>query len=201
MLSASTISRGIFAGFNAVLSLAYPLIVGYILTQQSTATTAFAWLLLGIGALRLVLSLKKQSNAAIMPAWLSRLMSIGMMAIGLWVALSQQTMTFQVYPLLISGSLFIIFALSLRRETSIIERFAAVYEKNITPKKRLYMRKVTLLWCIFFSFNLVVSTITWLAMSATVWTWYNGVISYLLMGTLFIGEYLYRRCIFLRKEK
>ncbi|MBV8665945.1 MAG: hypothetical protein JO269_05605 [Burkholderiaceae bacterium] len=56
-----------------------------------------------------------------------------------------------------------------------------------------YTRKLTWLWCALF---LVMATISaWLACAGPLswWAWFTGVLSYVLMGLLFLGEYLFRR--------
>ncbi len=55
-----------------------------------------------------------------------------------------------------------------------------------------YTRRVTQVWCIFFFINGAIALGTALWASAAVWSLYNGVIAYLLMGGLLGGEYLVR---------
>lgn len=160
--------------------------------------TGFAVVLLLIGGLGLLLAWRFPLHSRFFPSWWSALLNLAMMALGLWVLCSGVETTFQIYPLIISCGLLAMFGGSLWTNKSMVERFAELYEKNITPKKKAYMRQITQLWCMFFFINLGISTYTWQAMSLSAWTWYNGVISYILMGLLFVGEYSYRRLIFLR---
>ena len=55
------------------------------------------------------------------------------------------------------------------------------------------MRKVTQVWCVFLLVNAALSAATALWGDLAVWTLYNGLISYGVMGTLFAVEYAIRR--------
>lgn len=190
--------QAVLATFSALLSISYPLWVWLMLTHQRGAAW-FAMILLLIGGLRLLLSTLSKLPSRFFPRWWSPVLNLAMMALGLWVLLSGEGRAFQVYPLIVSATLLAVFGGSLLTQKSMIERFAEVYEKNITPTKKAYMQRVTLCWCGFFVFNFAVSAYTWAAMSLVAWTWYNGVLSYILIGLLFVGEYAYRKLIFLKK--
>lgn len=190
--------RQLLGAISTLLAISYPLWVWLMLTYQR-GVPWFAGVLLLIGGLRLLLSLSMPSQSRFLPMWWSVAVNVVMMALGAWVLLRGEGTAFQVYPLLISGGLLVVFASSLLSKQPMIERFVAVYEKNITPEKQAYMRRVTQLWCGFFVLNFMLSAYTWLAMSLEAWTWYNGVISYLLIGLVFIAEYAYRRLVFLKK--
>lgn len=103
---------------------------------------------------------------------------------------------FKLYPILISGLLLVQFAGSLVQPPSVVERFAAMAQRNgesLPPDVVIYCRKVTRVWVGFFCFNIAVSGLTALSGSWVVWTWYNGCISYILIGLLTAGEWLVRR--------
>ncbi|GHV83860.1 hypothetical protein AGMMS50212_12000 [Spirochaetia bacterium] len=102
------------------------------------------------------------------------------------------------YPLIVNGFLLCLFGFSLFFPPEIIFRFAVLQDKTIkgSPAEdqiRLYCRKVTIVWSGFFIFNAAVSAFTFLRCSDKVWVLYNCGISYILMGTLFLGEYLVRK--------
>ena len=50
-----------------------------------------------------------------------------------------------------------------------------------------------MIWCLFFIVNGAIALVTVLSKNQALWTLYNGLISYLLMGTLLGGEWLYRK--------
>jgi uncharacterized membrane protein len=99
-------------------------------------------------------------------------------------------------PLLIHISLFYIFMQSLNT-TPLIEQFARLDFGDTLPAGIIaYCRKLTILWTIFFAAN--IAGCTWLAILGDDATWvlYNGLIVYLLIGALLLGEYLWRRIAF-----
>ena len=99
-------------------------------------------------------------------------------------------------PLFIHGSLFYLFAQSLRR-TPLIERFARLdFGTQLPPGIAGYCRSLTLLWAGFFAAN--IAAVMWLAIHGDNHSWmlYNGLIIYLLVGALLLGEYLWRRIAF-----
>ena len=56
-----------------------------------------------------------------------------------------------------------------------------------------YTRRITQIWCGFFIANGSIIAALALLHADRAWTWYTGFISYLLMGALFAGEWIYRR--------
>ena len=74
-----------------------------------------------------------------------------------------------------------------------IERFARLQEKELTPAQQAWCRMWTWLWCAFFVANGTAALL--LAMWATMkwWALYNGLICYLLIAVMFATEWLLRR--------
>lgn len=99
----------------------------------------------------------------------------------------------KLMPVAINAACLIIFALTLWRPPSMIERFARLSEPDMDARGVRYTRQVTAVWCLFFVANGSVALYTALYASLEVWTLYNGLIAYLLMGLLFAGEYAVRR--------
>ncbi|RDX36980.1 hypothetical protein DZA50_02910 [Kangiella sp. HD9-110m-PIT-SAG07] len=108
---------------------------------------------------------------------------------------SNSDLGLKLYPVIISVSFLIIFAFSLINPPSVIERLARLQEPDLPEEGVAYTRKVTQVWCGFFVFNILVSLYTVIFTSTKIWTLYNGLISYLLMGSLFISELVYRKWI------
>ena len=108
---------------------------------------------------------------------------------------SNSDLGLKLYPVIISLGFLVVFAYSLSQPPTIIERLARLQEPDLPPAGVAYTRKVTQVWCVFFVFNILVALYTVIFSSTEVWTLYNGLISYLLMGTLFLGEMLYRKCV------
>lgn len=99
----------------------------------------------------------------------------------------------RLLPVLISLIMLATFGYTLWRPPTMIERFARAIEGELPPRAIVYTRHVTQLWCLFFICNAAIALYTALFCSLQTWTLYNGLISYLLMGTLFVGEWLLRR--------
>jgi uncharacterized membrane protein len=98
----------------------------------------------------------------------------------------------KLYPVLVNATLLGAFGYSLVYPPSMIERLARIREPELPAPAIAYTRQVTQVWCVFFSVNGTIALWTALWASAAVWSLYNGVIAYLLMGLLFVGEYCVR---------
>ena len=107
----------------------------------------------------------------------------------------------RLYPALVNCGMLLIFGFSLKYPPSLIERFARLHATDLTAAGISYTRKVTQVWCVFFVFNGSVAAITALYTSREVWSLYNGLVAYILMGVLFAGEWLIRRRFIDNKTK
>jgi uncharacterized membrane protein len=114
-------------------------------------------------------------------------------------AFTDQILWLKLYPIAVSLTFFLIFASSLSTDKCMIQRFAEIREKNIDAQKQRYMIQLTKVWCGFFIFNILASLFTLLFTSMEVWTFYNGLVSYLLMGTLVVFELIYRHFVVIPK--
>jgi uncharacterized membrane protein len=105
------------------------------------------------------------------------------------------------YPVLVNAALLVVFAASLVSPPSIVERIARLREPDLPQAGVVYTRRVTLVWTVFFALNGAVALYT--AMFATLETWalYNGLIAYLLIGTVFAVELLVRTVVRARLER
>jgi hypothetical protein len=101
-------------------------------------------------------------------------------------------------PALTSAFLGVVFASTLRPGAEpMIARVARAMERDeIPPPILAWLRSVTLAWCCFFVLNFVVSGGLALFGPMTWWTLWNGLLAYLLMGALLLGEYVTRKIRF-----
>jgi len=81
-----------------------------------------------------------------------------------------------------------------------IFRFATFQDKTIKgslgeKSVEAYCRKVTIMWCIFFIFNGSIAAFTIFHGSNLLWAVYNAGISYILIGILFLGEFIVRKMV------
>jgi uncharacterized membrane protein len=111
----------------------------------------------------------------------------------LCLAVFDRPTAIKAYPILMSGGMALAFGRSLLTAPTLIETFASLRGPEITPDARAYMRKVTWAWFLFLSANTCLSALTLASGRLDLWTLYNGLVSYLLMGLLFAGEWLIRQ--------
>jgi len=114
-----------------------------------------------------------------------------LMLVGVAVA-ANVVLPLKLYPALVNGAMLAAFGASLIKGPSMIERLARLREPDLPPAGILYTRRVTQAWCVFFVINGAIALGTALFASHAVWTLYNGVIAYVMMGAMFAGEYLLR---------
>ncbi len=110
-------------------------------------------------------------------------------ALALW---ADALLPLKLYPVLVNTGLLGLFAYSLVVPPTMIERIARAREPDLSDAALIYTRRVTQIWCVFFAVNSLIALCTALWTSAAVWTLYNGLIAYLLIGLLFAGEYCIR---------
>jgi len=110
-------------------------------------------------------------------------------ALAIW---RNDPITLRFYPVVVNGAMLSLFAWSLFNPPTVIERLARLRDPVLPPSGVAYTRRVTQVWCGFFLLNggLALSTAVW--SSFEIWSLYNGLIAYLLMGALFAGEYWVR---------
>ncbi|GGW84913.1 hypothetical protein [Alteromonas halophila] len=103
---------------------------------------------------------------------------------------SQQLLKF--YPVLMSVGMGLIFLVSLSKEQCLIDKFARLAGNTPPPEAQGYLRTLTLLWGLLLIANGAVSAYTACYTSLSVWTLYNGFLSYLLIACFACGEWVYR---------
>ncbi|CAA0091578.1 Uncharacterised protein [Zhongshania aliphaticivorans] len=96
------------------------------------------------------------------------------------------------YPILVNAVFLALFAWSYINPPSIIESIARKTDPDLPESGVRYTRKVTLVWCVFFLVNGLLSLYS-LTQSREFWALYNGMISYILMALLMAAEWLVRQ--------
>lgn len=96
-----------------------------------------------------------------------------------------------LYPVAVNLCLLLVFGRSLFHPPTVIERIARQSEPDLPPEGVRYTHQVTQAWCAFFAMNAAVALVTVFA-SREAWVLYNGLISYVLMGVMFAGEWIIR---------
>lgn len=123
--------------------------------------------------------------------WLKPASLLGILVLA-YSAMKGESMGMLLYPVVISLVTLLVFAYSLIKSPTIIETFARIKEPNLDESGVAYCRKVTKVWCVFFIINGSVALYTALFATLEQWMLYNGLISYVLMGSLMAVEYVVR---------
>ncbi|WP_202304779.1 COG4648 family protein [Dryocola clanedunensis] len=97
------------------------------------------------------------------------------------------------YPVVVNVVMLALFGGSLLSRMPLVERLARWREGELSPAAVSYTRRVTQVWCGFFIINGTVAVWTCLHGNLHLWTLWNGMLSYLLMGLLFAVEWLVRQ--------
>lgn len=165
-----------------LLIIAYPFLVYWGINHLSLKF--IGWIFLAVIIIRSIV-LKSQYKQ-----WIPAM--IGILATTILLSIFDDPIYLKLNPVIISLSVFFAFSLTLIKPPSMIETFARLQDKNLPEKAIPYCRKVTIIWCIFLLSNSGIALYTAVYSDMQTWTLYNGLISYILMGALFGGEFLYR---------
>jgi uncharacterized membrane protein len=174
---------------TGVLLLGYPVAVYFGLNYLPPGVIALVLCLILL--LRLTM-LKQQVKSLAIPV----LVGIGLTAAS-FIAKRNDWLLY--YPIVINLSMLALFAYSLKRGPSMIERLARFKQPDLPAEAIPYLHKVTQIWCGLFIFNGAAAFYTANYTSLAIWTLYNGFIAYLLIGLLLGGEWLYRT-VWLKKS-
>jgi uncharacterized membrane protein len=109
-----------------------------------------------------------------------------------------QPITAKIMPVLVQLMLMVFFGRGLLEDNrqTFIENVVRLQYPESPPAVSQYCRQLTWVWTAFFAANALVCTVLAIWGSGFWWALYNGVLIYVLMGVLGIGEYVYRRIRF-----
>lgn len=165
-----------------LLTVAYPFAVYFGIRYFEPWKIAAA--LIGVLMLRQALA-----GGRVPGGWLIWLAALIFCAVAVW---RNDLITLRFYPVVVSAAMLGLFGWSLIHPPTVIERLARLSHPDLPPSGVAYTRRVTQVWCGFFVLNGGIALATALWSSFEVWSLYNGLIAYLLMGILFGGEYWVR---------
>ncbi len=182
-------------GISAFLVIIYPLVIYFGLEHFEPK-----YLAIFLGLILLLRFVTGNSMSGFGSRKQHLFISIAIIII-LFITLQSNTLDgLKVYPVIVSFSLLAVFGYSLINPPTVIERLARLKEPELSEEGVIYTRNVTKVWCIFFLLNGMVALYTSFFATIEVWTLYNGIISYLIMGCLFAGELVFRK-LHLAKSK
>lgn len=168
-----------------LLTAAYPLLVWLGLARAQPRDVAL--LLAGLALLR-ALGQRGKPQATLW-WWVAGAAAL----LAALAALLNQSLPLKLYPVLVNASLLGLFGLSLWQGPPVVERLARLTEPDLDERGQRYTRRVTQVWCGFFVVNGGLALATALWADEKTWALYNGLIAYLVMGTLMGGEWLLRQ--------
>lgn len=170
---------------------AYPLLVYFGLAYFEARFLAL--ILIAVAIVRLVAA-KGGGGRSGLTAQLIGTLGI-VLVIGFVVTVSNETVYLRLYPVCINALMLALFAASVARPPTFVERLIRLRKPDLPPWAVRYARKVTLAWCGFFLINGAIALYTCFWTPLEVWTLYNGLISYVLIGLMFAGEYPIRHLV------
>ena len=119
-------------------------------------------------------------------------LTLVLVVMSLAIVFSDDERLLRAYPVVVSWTMAVMFAVTLWRPPSLIERVVRLHRPELPAAAPPYLWWVTLGWSVFLVINGAVAAWTaWFA-SITVWAWYNGVVSYVLIAVLMGVEWLTR---------
>jgi len=173
--------------------LAYPVLIYAGLSYFEPRTVALA---LGSGVLIRVVSIARAREGVSVGRLLMAPCAVAVVLVV--TAILNTGRVFLFVPALINLTLLVSFAHTLRRGPSMVETFARLQVDDLEEAEVAYAVLLTRVWCVFFCVNGLVALALAIEASVAVWAFYTGFLSYILMGTLFSIEFLYRTWRFRR---
>lgn len=175
----------------------YPFVIYWGLTRGSLSWASVAVLVL------LLLQLLPRIREARARGQISKQELWSMLSVPLTIAclvsiaaVSKSPRLLLAQPVFVNGLLLLHFASSLRTPVSRIEQFAQMWKGPLPPQGKAYCRQVTKVWCGFFIVNGTICALLAMAAPLSWWMLYTGLLSYILIGLLFAGEWLVRTWLF-----
>jgi uncharacterized membrane protein/acyl-CoA synthetase (AMP-forming)/AMP-acid ligase II/3-hydroxymyristoyl/3-hydroxydecanoyl-(acyl carrier protein) dehydratase len=175
----------------------YPALIFYFLVIRKTPLRLFSVFVIGFALIVFIAGTSaKKKTAGVSFLWNSALL----LGLGGLCLIINSAVILKLYPLLMNILFLAAFGGTLFSPPSMIFRFAVMQNKSIKGslnEKRVsaYCRKVTYVWCGFFIVNGSIAAWTIFSGSDTLWSVYNGGISYILIGVLFAGEFMVRKMV------
>lgn len=180
---------------TGLMLLAWPFLIWFGLTHNS-----LHWLL-PLMALLLFLRFRQTRRQAGPLRVVTQVAAVAGIALCVASYLLKTHQLLLFYPVVVNGVMLAVFGGSLWTSMPIVERLARLREPALPESAVRYTRRVTQIWCAFFIGNGGIALLTTLHGDMALWTVWNGMIAYLLMGALMAGEWLVRRQVIKRETQ
>ncbi|QSA98864.1 hypothetical protein [Methylococcus sp. EFPC2] len=163
-----------------LLALGYPFLSGWLMGQGYGRAVLLLFACLTLGrALRAGAPARRWIHGG----------SAILLALG---AVYSEAFTARLIPALVYASLAWLFGHTLAHPPSLIERLVRLQFPEFQPGIADYLYRLTQIWTAFFAASAAVCVLLAAYADERLWTLYTGVIVYLLMGGLALGEMIYR---------
>ena len=195
-----------------VIAAIYPILVFTMLVIFKVDTKILSLSIIALAAaffLSATGNRKTDANEKTSLDWKPFFSSVLFLSAGLFCFITGKEFFLKIYSVVINLTMLFVFGSTLFMPPNIIFRFATMSDKSIKgssfeQKVYRYCHKVTLIWCGFFILNGSAAALTTFAdkifglspeAARKVWAVYNGGISYVLMGALFVIEFIVRKLV------
>ena len=195
-----------------VIAAIYPILVFTMLVIFKVDTKILSLSIIALAAaffLSATGNRKTDANEKTTLDWKPFFSSVLFLSAGLFCFITGKEFFLKIYSVVINLTMLFVFGSTLFMPPNIIFRFATMSDKSIKgssfeQKVYKYCHKVTVIWCGFFILNGSAAALTTFAdkifglspeAARKVWAVYNGGISYVLMGALFVIEFIVRKLV------
>ena len=195
-----------------VIAAIYPVLVFTMLVIFKVDTKILSLSIIALAAaffLSATGNRKTDANEKTTLDWKPFFSSVLFLSAGLFCFITGKEFFLKIYSVVINLTMLFVFGSTLFMPPNIIFRFATMSDKSIKgssfeQKVYKYCHKVTVIWCCFFILNGSAAALTTFAdkifglspeAARKVWAVYNGGISYVLMGSLFVIEFIVRKLV------
>ena len=193
-----------------VIAAIYPVLVFTMLVIFKVDTKILSLSIIALAAaffLSATGNRKTDANEKTTLDWKPFFSSVLFLSAGLFCFITGKEFFLKIYSVVINLTMLFVFGSTLFMTPNIIFRIATMSDKSIKgssfeQKVYKYCHKVTVIWCCFFILNGSAAALTTFAdkifglspeAARKVWAVYNGGISYVLMGALFVIEFIVRK--------
>ena len=175
---------------GALLAIAYPFLV-YFGIQKFNASIFALVILIALG-------IRAYSSRTLLNVW--QIASLIILATySIITALLNSQMMLLFYPVAASISVACVFFISLKDGQPLLEKVAERMGEIITKSAHHYLYWLTAAWGMLLIVNGAVAAYTALYLTLKQWALYNGFLSYVLLGSFFMIELVFRH--FYKKHK
>lgn len=180
-----------------IASILYPVVIFISLFYFKASSRVLSFVLFIIGMVYFLANTNnvKGKGFRSIQLWITLVVAT---ALALLTFITENTGFIKLYPVFINLFLFLSFFLTLHRPPNMIFRFAMLQDKSIKNNDNIdriesYCRKVTYIWISFFVFNGCAAFVTAKFTSYKIWTFYNGLLSYIFIGLIGLIEFIVRK--------